>query len=458
MPKNIRIQRKIAFPIFLCLTFLLCIFAIVNIQTIRKITRQKIETEALRLASLKAQEIESFFKERAMIPQIVFKDPFLIRWFSQYRNFRAPVKSDPNYQRIISFFLSMVESDSTIKSVYFATDNTQEYFDQEGRFEEDGYFVKNRSWWNRALEMGKLYCELDDYDYEDSTLSASLQMPVYLHNGRLLGVGGVDILISTVGNIINQIQYKNQGFAFLVDEEGEVVYFPGLELEIGLGKKLTLLDSIYRDTYGFQSLETDIVNRREGMRDIHLKGEDYRVIFTSVHANEPLLDWNLGILVPVSIITSPVHRITNISIFMILFVILAIFALTWTITSSTVKPLNALASRLNEMANQKSNLTYQLPVETKDAIGLTAKNFNQFISQIRNLLIHVIKNTGNVVAWIEKMQQHTSEISNESGEMSIQSKEAADTSKIMLNNVKIMFKGLSQVSELLKKTNQEKST
>jgi methyl-accepting chemotaxis protein len=166
------------------------------------------------------------------------------------------------------------------------------------------------------------------------------------------------------------------------------------------------------------------------------------------------MNWSLGVLVPKSIITSPIQKITALSVVMGFIGTIVILLVAWFITSSTVKPLNALASRLDEMANQKSDLTYELPVETRDVIGLTAKNFNLFISQIRSLLQVVIKNVTNVFTWIRDLKEQTSEISDESREMSRQTDEAADISKNMLSNVESMFKGLQEVADLSKKTNQ----
>lgn len=454
MSNNIRIQRKIVLPIFICFLLFIILFAWINLRAVRQMTRQQIETRAQQMAQLKAVEIQSFFKERARIPATLFEDPFFIGWFSNYRQYRAPVKSTVGYKNIVQLFNNIIRSDSTIKSAYFATENTQEYFDHEGRYEAEGYFVKNRPWWSRAIQKGRLYCELGEYDYSDSTLSTSIQSPVYRKNGTLLGVSGVDILISTVGNIVNEIRFEDQGFAFLVDENCGIVYFPGVSVDKWLGVQLNEIDDAFKQAAGFGLLKQHILERRQGTVDVVWQNAHYTVFYAPVKANQPMMDWSLGILIPKSLIISPIRKITALSVFMGLIGTIGILLVAWFITSTTVKPLNALASRLDEMANQKSDLTYELPVETKDVIGLTAKNFNVFISQIRSLLLVVIKNVTNVFTWINDLKQHTSEISDESREMSKQTDEAADISRNMLSNVESIFKGLQKVADLSKKTNQ----
>lgn len=423
-------------------------------RAVRQMTRQQIETRAQQLAQLKAEQIQGFFTERARIPATLFQDPFFIGWFTNYRQYRAPVKSTQGYRNVIQLFKNIIKSDSTIKSAYFATENTQEYFDEEGRYEVEGYYVKNRSWWKSAIEKGQLYCEIGEYDYDDSTLSTSIQSPVYKENGQLLGVGGVDILISTVGTIVNDINFENQGFAFLVDEKSSIVYFPGILVDKWLGVPLNEIDNAFKHAAGFGLLKEHILDRKQGIVDVMWNNKHYSVFYAPIQTDQPLMNWSLGVLVPKSIITSPIQKITALSVVMGFIGTIVILLVAWFITSSTVKPLNALASRLDEMANQKSDLTYELPVETRDVIGLTAKNFNLFISQIRGLLQVVIKNVTNVFTWIRDLKEQTSEISDESREMSRQTDEAADISKNMLSNVESMFKALKEVADLSKKTNQ----
>ena len=95
-------------------------------------------------------------------------------------------------------------------------------------------------------------------DYDDGTVSTSMQMPVKNRDGRFLGIGGVDILITTVGEIVSQITYKNQGHAFLVSKAGDIVYLPEDQQDTWFMKNLTAVDSLFSHAKGFDHLTTQI--------------------------------------------------------------------------------------------------------------------------------------------------------------------------------------------------------
>lgn len=453
MDKNINIQRKIALPILISVTIVLVVFALFTVNYIRTLTKEKVESEALSLVRLKAEEIVGFFKERARVPVTFFQNPFFLEWFSNYNTFRTPLEGDRDYARIFEHFNVILKNDSTIKSVFFATDNTQEYFDHEGRYEEEGYLVKNRDWWREAIAEGRLYCGLPEFDYADSSISTSMHLPVYNKDGRFLGIGGADILITTIGNIVRQIRYKNYGDAFLIDGAGNIIYFPRLSQEASVNKHMSFIDTVFAHASGFQELSNNILKKDEGLTHVMWEGEGHIALYAPVQASVPHLNWSLGLIVPKELIVGPVRRITIICCIIVLLAIIGIFLLTLFITSSIIQPLNALASRLDQIANQKSDLTNELPVETNDAIGQTAKNFNTFIAQMRELLHRIKANAKDVVESTAQIYNHEKNISEEATQMSSQVEQVAATSQQMMNIVEQIADGARHVADLSKKSN-----
>ena len=129
------------------------------------VTRQKIYSEAGGVVEAKAGEIERFFSERARIARGRQPQPLAPRVSSpRYRTHRAPVfQDDPDYNRIIDYFDALAAADPTIQAVFFADDDTQDYFSNRvpempyGRVEEEGYLIKNRPWWHEAVGEDRLY-------------------------------------------------------------------------------------------------------------------------------------------------------------------------------------------------------------------------------------------------------------------------------------------------------------
>ncbi len=113
--------------------------------------------------------------------------------------------------------------------MFFGSANTFEYFDLNGRYDGDpDYYTNKRPWWQEAIDKNGLFVGDPAVDANDGSISATVKTVVKDANGRLIGIGGMDILIDTIGkNLLAPIKYRGEGQAFLMTEQGKLVYFPG---------------------------------------------------------------------------------------------------------------------------------------------------------------------------------------------------------------------------------------
>jgi methyl-accepting chemotaxis protein len=264
---------------------------------------------------------------------------------------------------------------------------------------------------------------------------------------RLLGIGGIDILITTVENTVDRIRYRGQGRAFLVDEHDRIILFPDVSHEASMNLTLSEVDQFRKDASGFRVLSAQMSRNREGACTVRWNGAGHIALFAPVSAPIPLLNWKLGLLVPEDLIAGPVRRITLFSVLIVILSIVCVFALTGRIISKTVRPLDALAFRLDGMVNQEGDLTQELPVETDDVIGVTARNFNAFISQIRQLLLNVIRDTRDLVDRMSHLHKQSESISEGAKLMTRQAQLAAVTSDQMMKTVDEIGRGVGRVVE-----------
>jgi len=455
--RNINIQKKISIPIITTLTVVLLISSFITVHYIRVLTRKKVEAEALALVQKKADTIELFFSEKIRVLDTFLTNPFFMEWYSQYERYRKPLRYDKTYHKIIEYINQIIENDPTIKSLFFSTANTLEYFDHEGRYEVEGYDLESRPWWNLALEKNRLYCDLESIDYKDSTFTATLQLPLYKRNGKFLGVSGMDISFDTIGDLVRDIKYGGIGEAFLIDDENRIIYFPGIRENKLFFKNLSYVDSISKENSNFSQLNKSIKIRRQGLTDVQWQGDSNIILHTQVVPSNSVFKWTLGLMVPKEVIQSPINRITLISIIIIFVAVVILSFMTFFQTSSITKPLNRLANRLDEIANERSDLTKELPVESDDAIGKTARNFNTFISHIRELLTAVIQNTKDVADRTTEIHKHSADVSGEAKQMSEQAKEVANISPQMLATVNEINQEAAKVADLSRESNNSVS-
>lgn len=432
MTGNRTIQKKILFPVLGSAGMVLAVFAFLFVLIIRNFVRERVEKEAMDLVQINAEEILSFLKQKSHIPVTFFQNPFLLDWFAEYRQYRAPIQDDEAYHKITRYFIEITDRDPAVKSIFLALDRTQEYFDHEGRYEEEGYLVKEREWWHTAVAKNRLYCELGDVDYDDGSLNTTMQMPVRTGDGTFLGIGGVDILITTVGEIVNKIKYENQGEAFLIDENKAIIYFTGKDVTELYAKPIRQIDGIFQNTSGFEAFNGLLEKQNEGMVHVRLRKKDGILLFTPVRAEIPEVNWTLGLLIPTELISNPVRRMTFITLGGVLIAVLCLFVVTLFIVTRIVRPLDMLSLRLNEVANERGDLTLELPVESDDAIGETARNFNIFIGQIRDLIGIVLSNVRDVFERTSRILHRSANITSNINQVASKTQEASETSGNML--------------------------
>lgn len=255
-----------------------------------------------------------------------------------------------------------------------------------------GYFASKRPWFQSAVSKGELYVTPPAVDSQDGSVSAVVQSPVY-QNGRLIGVGGIDILISTIGSVIDNIRFEGQGTAFLLDENQNIVYFPKQTTPLPLSSSLTSFDSVFSDTKGFSALSRKIASTSSGQVSVIWQGEEYVAVFRHAKLDNPTMDWSLGILIPASIIAAPINNAISTAVIVALAIICLIALITYVASAKITQPLTKMRVAMADIASGDGDLTKRLDITSKDEIGALAVEFNRFTDKLRGLLTETALNT-----------------------------------------------------------------
>ena len=125
---RLNIQQKFRVFVGGAIAVSMAVLTVIAVTRNATVTRDKTSSEIERIVEAKAADIERFFTERGQVVQTVLLDPSLQKYFERYRQFRAPVTDDEDYLAIITFFEAIVDGDPTVKAVFFADEDTQEYF------------------------------------------------------------------------------------------------------------------------------------------------------------------------------------------------------------------------------------------------------------------------------------------------------------------------------------------
>ena len=399
-------MRQLVITISGAVTVLLVVTSFFLLSNVSDNTRKQLISDIENIVSLQSTKVKEFFIAKGQINHSIFANPLVIDWFTTYDTRLSNIDDNKQYQDVTRYFKYFSEQDSAIKSVFFGSENTHEYFDLNGRYDDAEYFTNRRPWWQDGLTKAKMHVTDPAVDNNDGSVSATITSPYYLPNGKLLGIGGMDILITTIGqNLLAPIKYKNQGEAFLITDTGKLVFFPGFNDEFKAGDSMSVIDSHFTNSAGFATLQSTLANNANGLAQVTWRGVDYEVIFNQVKSEYPAMNWKLGFLVPEQLITQPVEDAFWSSFGIVVAIIMMIAIVVWLTVLPFVKRITRLKNAMKDIAEGDGDLTQRIPPLKQDEIGQLVDEFNIFVDSIQQLVRQTITITKDVTSSSESAEK-----------------------------------------------------
>ena len=230
-------------------------------------------------------------------------------------------------------------------------------------------------------------------DSLDNVRVISYNVPVY-YRGQFVGVIGIEIDHSTMAEQVQSIKLYNNGYAFLTDAEGNLMYHPRIDLaELTDGERSVLPEGVMSDstftTYTFdgEDKEAAWLKLTNGMR-----------LYVAVPKAETEGDWQ--------------QLITYILIIGAIVVVLAA-VLTHLVMTRVTKPLK----QLTEAAKQadEGNYDFTLEYNGNDEVGVLTKTFKRMADHMKEHISDLnkrayvdaligVRNKGAFGNFIEDMQ------------------------------------------------------
>lgn len=435
MLNNLSLRKKILVLIGGTITLLLIISAFYFVNHIASLSRTSVEAEAKSYLEKEKLSIEGFFKQYGRVVETFVTSPHLIEWFSNWKDRGANPQSSNGYKAINQDFIRVSESDSNILSAFFASANTGSYFKENERtthYNGAPYFAYKRPWWQDALKHDGLYVGPLAIDLTTGNVSAVVQQTVYDSQRNLVGVGGVDLKLNNIADMIERIQFHNVGYGFLLDDQQKVVHLSNRtnhKLSVieddskGIKKDdLSALEQQFENTSGFHALNQQMQQAKSGYTKVTLKGEEYFVIYQRLELSKPKLNWYLGLLVPESYINKPVEAAAWATTSSVMIILAIVISMIFFATEMIVKPITTLTRTMQDIASGEGDLTKRIDIDTNDEVGQLATHVNTFIEKLRSLLL----DTQQQSISLDTASAELSRVSEETHQEILQEKDEVD--------------------------------
>ena len=257
-----------------------------------------------------------------------------------------------------------------------------------------------------------------DIDFETSiTINISTISSPIIKDGKIIGNTGIDIPIDYLNNFLSEVNQTLYGGAGKMSVVGNFERVAGSSTKDGVtGKKI---NELWPNLVGWISSAN-----KSGELSIRLDeaSDRYQVAFP-FEAVEGTDAWSIIYEIPRATVlaaaytldkelSAGVQKNTTIQITAFL-VIMTIALLSVSLSArNIVRPIRNITGMLQEIAQGEADLTKKLSVNGKDELAELATWFNQFLEQLRQLVVQIAETTHSLDNNAEQnteVVQHTSE-------------------------------------------------
>ncbi|EMI4153928.1 methyl-accepting chemotaxis protein [Vibrio parahaemolyticus] len=227
------------------------------------------------------------------------------------------------------------------------------------------YDPRQRPWFIAAKNKGDLVVTDPYVDASSKNVIISVGTPVK-QNGQFLAGMFYDLELTTLSDLVNQVNLFDAGYLFLVTDDGTTIANPQSKYN---GEKL--------NSYLPQ------VDLNKATQHIEVDNNPYMVSLTHI----PSENWYVGAIIDETAAYSVVGELRNSAIiYSIIAVLASVIALTLLIRT-LMRPLDTLNTAIKDVASGKGDLTQRLETDTDQEFSELAKNFNTFMENLQQQII-----------------------------------------------------------------------
>ena len=195
----------------------------------------------------------------------------------------------------------------------------------------EGFDCRTREWYQNAINTGKISYTSPYVDTITGDMIITVSMPIQ-KNGKSIGVTGADIKISKLIDIVNDIKSDGNSYAFLLDENNNIMTHKNTEY-LPHEKSINILEA---ENGVYKELEEKIKGKTT--ENFYLKDYDNVEKYFVIN-NIEASNWTLGVAVPKNEILKGLNYMVIGQAMIILIGIIIIVSIIITLTTRLFKPI-----------------------------------------------------------------------------------------------------------------------
>ena len=277
------------------------------------------------------------------------------------------------YDTVLDKMVAVAGLDTeNIQGVFIADLDSNASITSGGTISGDDYDVTTRAWYE-CTKTGETMLTKTYVSASTGKTILSAATPVYDGKGTVVGVVGIDVVIETITNMMQNYTIGAEGYAMLLSTDGTFVYHPNSEL----------IDTSIEDMNITDNVKEAISNQSTTILKYRANGDGkYGYIM-------PIDD--TGFIALSCIPKGQYYSSLIMAVLMLLVVIVAgvvfILFMIGRLSGRIVGPLVQLNGVANELAN--GNLEVSIDVHTEDEVGELAKSIEKTVNRLKEYIDYI---------------------------------------------------------------------
>lgn len=302
-----------------------------------------------------------------------------------------PLLSEEDWETLVQNRLDEVTlSYMDTKYAYLGTKDGDMLISPEADLPAD-YDPRIRPWYQEAIaNPGDI---ITTAPYEDaSTGDLIITVAKSLNGGA--GVVGVDIDISVISQIVQEVKIGERGYPFILDKNRGIVVHP--TLEVGEPLEGDFVDLMYADLTGYFHYVFNGVDKEMAFRTNDLTG------------------WKIGGALDTAEVTEQAKPILLVTMVVILITAIVCTIIVYPIIKPIIQSLRQLVASAEKIS--EGDLTERVEIKSQDELGELGQSFNKMSQSIRSILLNLNQTSDQLSSSAEVLK----DVANQTNEATLE--------------------------------------
>ncbi|WP_430447619.1 MAG: methyl-accepting chemotaxis protein [Pseudomonas piscis] len=362
MTSNMKFSHKILLAAALVVAVAFACFILFNDYRQREALRSSTESSMQELGSLSTSNIQTWLESRIQLLQSLAQQ----------------IAVDGSGADSLKRSVGLPAYTGNFQLTYFGGQDGMMFSVPAGNRAAD-YDPRSRGWYKAANAAQQTIVTEPYVAASSGKLVITVATPVQ-HQGRMIGVAGADIDLSSISAIINSLNFGGHGHAFIVGADGKILIHPDNKLV------LKNLAEAYPDGAPRVS---------PGLQEVQLNGKTQFISFTRVNGVNSA-NWYVALVLDQDAAFAMLGEFRTSALIAMAIAVVIIIGLLGMLIRLLLQPLHLMGRAMHDIAEGEGDLTRRLEIHNHDEFGTLGVAFNRFVERIHSSIREVSSATGQV--------------------------------------------------------------